>query len=109
MNYHNIPDDIIPIIFEFYGKIRYRNGKYVNIIHKHDNRYNMLVPIISKKLNILQNIETSLDNSGFYFEFSFDICKNVGLCYDYNYNYTNKYEICYYDTRTGWKQIRTFI
>lgn len=107
--YNNIPDDIIPIIFEYYGKIKFRQGQYINIIHKHDRRYNMLTPIISKKLKILQNIETSHNNSGFYFEFSFDICRNVGLCYDCNYNYKNKFEICYYDTRNGWVQKRTFI
>ena len=47
--------------------------------------------------------------SGFYFEFGFDICRNVGLVYDYNFSYKNKFEICYYDTRDGWIQIRTYL
>ena len=25
--YNNIPDDIIPIIFEYYGKIKFRQGQ----------------------------------------------------------------------------------
>lgn len=108
MQFSDIPDDMIGIIFDFYGKIKFRNGQYVNIIHKYDNRYSMLTPIISKKLKILQSIEIDY-NGGFYFEFGFNICGKVGLCYDCNYNYANTFEICYFDTRTNWKQIRTII
>jgi hypothetical protein len=58
-------------------------------------------------MKIMQN--TELRGSGFYFEFDFDTCENVGLVYDYNFSYTNKFEICYYDTRDGWEQIRTYL
>lgn len=59
-------------------------------------------------MEIMQNIE--LSGSGFYFEFGFDICNSVGLVYDCNFSYSNKFEICYYDTRNnGWKQIRTYL
>ena len=40
---------------------------------------------------IMKNIE--LTESGFYFEFGFDICKSVGLVYDYNFSYINKYTL----------------
>jgi len=103
-----IPKDVLNVILEYDGRIKYKNGKYVNIIHKNDERYNIITPIISKKMKILQNIE--LSGLGFYFEFSFDMCNGVGLVYDYNFSYSNKFEICYYDIRNnGWKQIRTYV
>ena len=103
-----IPEELLHIILSYDGRIKYKNGKYVNIIHKNDERYNIITLIISKKMEIMQNIQ--LSDSGFYFEFGFDTCRNVGLCYDYNFSYANKFEICYYDTRNnGWKQIRTYL
>lgn len=108
MNFSYIPEELLDIILAYDGRIKYKNGKYVDIIHKNDERYNIITPIISKKMEILQN--TELSGSGFYFEFGFDTCKNVGLVYDYNFSYTDKFEICYYDTRNnGWKQIRTYL
>jgi hypothetical protein len=103
-----IPKELLDIILAYDGRIKYKNGKYVNIIHKNDERYNIITTIINKKMKIMQNIE--LSGSGFYFEFGFDTCKSVGLVYDYNFSYKNKFEICYYDTRNnGWKQIRTYL
>jgi hypothetical protein len=103
-----IPNELLDIILAYDGRIKYKKGKYVNIIHKNDERYNIITPIISKKMRIMQN--TELSGPGFYFEFGFDTCKNVGLVYDYNFSYTNKFEICYYDTRNnGWIQIRTYL
>jgi hypothetical protein len=103
-----IPEEVLHIILAYDGRIKYKNGKYVNIIHKNDERYNIITPIISKKIEILQNIE--LSGSGFYFEFGFDICQSIGLVYGYNFSYSNKFEICYYDTRNnGWEQIRTYL
>ena len=108
MKVSNIPEELLHIILSYDGRIKYKNGKYVNIIHKNDERYNIIKPIISKKMKIMQNIE--LDGTGFYFEFGFDKCKSVGLVYDYNFSYANKFEICYYDTRNnGWIQIRTYV
>jgi hypothetical protein len=102
------PKDVLNVILEYDGRIKYKNGKYVNVIHKNDERYNIITPIINKKMKILQNIE--LSGLGFYFEFSFDMCNGVGLVYDYNFSYSNKFEICYYDIRNnGWKQIRTYL
>ena len=108
MQFQYIPNELLDIILEYDGRIKYKNGKYVNIIHKNDERYNIITPIISKKIRIMQ--DTELSGSGFYFEFGFDRCKNVGLVYDYNFSYTNKFEICYYDTRNDeWVQIRTYL
>jgi len=109
MNFFSyIPEEVLHIILAYDGRIKYKNGKYVNVIHKNDERYNIISLIISKKMEIMKNIE--LSGSGFYFEFGFDICNSVGLVYDCNFSYSNKFEICYYDTRNnGWKQIRTYL
>lgn len=109
--FKKLPCEIINIILEYDGHIKYKNRKYVNIIHKNDNRYNIITPIVKKKIEILQNIELSRDG-GFYFEFGFDTYKGIGLVYDYNFSYSNKFEICYYDIKDsghilGSDQIRT--
>jgi hypothetical protein len=107
MSFTTIPKELLNIILEYDGRIKYKNGKYVNIIHKNDQRYKIIIPIINKKLLIIKNIQ--LDGSSFYFEIGFDITNKVGLCWDYNFSYENTFEICYYDTRNGWLQIRTYL
>ena len=103
-----IPEELLHIILEYDGRIKYKNGKYLDIIHKNDERYNIINPIVNKKMEIIKR--TQIDGSGFYFEFGFDTYLNIGLCYDYNFSYENKFEICYYDTRNNeWKQIRTYL
>jgi hypothetical protein len=103
-----IPKDLLDVILEYDGRIKYKNGKYVNIIHKNDERYNILTSIICKKIDIMKTIEIS--GSGFYFEFGFNICRSVGLCYDYNFSFHDKFEICYYDWRNDEiKQVRTYL
>ena len=104
------PTDIINIILAYDGRIKYRRDKYVNIIHKHDERYNMITPLINKKMEIMKDI-TFAHTSSFYFEFGFDIDLGIGLCYDYNFSYPDKLEICYYDWREDGKieQIRTYL
>ena len=107
MKISNIPDELINIILDYDGRIKYRKNEYVNIIHKHDTRYNIIEPILTKKIKILEKAEIYSDC--FYFEFGFDIDRNIGLCYDYNFTFPDKFEICYYDTRNGWQQIRTYL
>jgi hypothetical protein len=103
-----IPNELIHIILEYDGRIKYKKGQYINIIHKKDERYTIIRPVIIKKMKIMETIE--LDGSKFYFEFAFDSLNNsVGLCYDFNFSYEKFFEICYYDVRYDWKQIRTFI
>lgn len=103
-----LPKELLNKILEYEGRIKYTNGKYVNIIHKNDERYTLIKPLINKKIEILKTINITEDGS-FYFEFGFDICENVGLCYDYGFNAQDTFEICYYDIRNDWKQIRTYL
>jgi len=104
-----IPKELLHIILDYDGRIKYKNGKYINIIHKNDERYNIIKLPINKKIEILKTIELDRSGSGFYFEFGFDGC-GVGLAYDFNFSYENKFEICYYDFRNdGLKQIRTYL
>jgi len=107
MQFKYIPTELLDIILAYDGRIKYKKGKYVNIIQKNDERYDIITPIVSKKMEIMKRAE--IVGPGFYFEFGFDTCKNVGLVYDYNFSYKNKFEICYYDTRDGWIQIRTYL
>ncbi len=108
MKLTGIPEELLHIILSYDGRIKYRNGKYVDIINKNDERYNIISPIISKKIKIMQNIEEFSD-SGFYFEFTFEKQPMLTLCYYYD---KNVFEICYTDMKRsrhilGSKQIRT--
>jgi hypothetical protein len=103
-----IPRELFDIIFKYDGRIKYKNGKYVNIIHKNDERYDIIGPLMSKKIEIMRTMERS--GSGFYFEVGFNMSNNIGLVYDYQFSYTNKFEICYYDMRnSNTIQIRTYL
>lgn len=106
--FKKLPCEIINIILEYDGHIKYKNRKYVNIIHKNDYRYNIITPIVNKKIEILQNIEDFSENS-FYFEFIFEKQPMLALCYYYD---KNVFEICYTDMKEsghilGSNQIRT--
>ena len=110
MKFSEIPEELLHIILLYDGRIKYRKGNYVNIIHKNDERYNIITPVVSKNIEIMKNIE--LSENGFYFEVDFDKYKGLGLVYDYNFSYPNKFEICYYDIKEsghilGSNQIRT--
>ncbi len=105
MNSVYIGKDVLNIILEYDGRIKYSNGKYINILHKNDSRYNVVKQVLNKKIQILKTID--LRGSKFYFEFGFDSDERIGLCYDLGFNYSDKFEICYYDFRNGFEQIRT--
>jgi hypothetical protein len=102
-----IPKELLNKILEYDGRIKYRKGCYVNIIHKYDERNNNITPLLEKKKEIMKSIQL-IDGHGFYFEFSFDKCNYSGLCYDHNFSYKDKFEICYYNIRNRLEQIRTY-
>ena len=123
-NIHNVfkklPRELVNIILEYDGRIKYKYKlknaidyhKFVNVIHKHDYRYNVIKPVIDKKKHIMMNTYVSPIDTGFFFEFAFDMRPKIILCYDYNWSYDNTFEICYTDLTNsahvfGSDQIRT--
>ena len=118
--FEKIPHELVNLICEYDGRIKYKYKqknhidyhKFVNVIHKYDERYNIITQIIGKKQTIMGDIETRPNDTSFYFEFAFDNQPNVMLCYDYNWSYNNQFEICYTDMKGsghifGSDQIRT--
>jgi hypothetical protein len=97
MRFPYIPKELVNIILEFDGRIKYRNGEYVNIIYKHDTRYQIVNMIIIQKMRIIKNME--INGSRFYFDIPFDKNNTMGLVYDYNWSFDESFEICYYDWR----------
>ena len=87
---------LINIILDYDGRIKYKKGKYVNVIHKNDSRYNIIKIVIAEKKKIIEKIELSF--SCYYFHFDFIINNKVGLFYD-----VNKFEICYYNKNSEWE------
>jgi hypothetical protein len=100
-----IPNELFHIIFNYDGRIKYKNGKFVNGIHQKDERYDIIRPIIIRKIEIMKTIEWS--HSGFYFDIGLNQFHRIGLVYDCNFSYPNKFEICYY--RESTIQIRTYV
>lgn len=96
--YNTIPTELLCLILEYDGRIKYKNGKYVNIIHKKDERYNIIQKVIVKKIEIMKKVLNVVDDN-FYFEVSFDLDNKVGLYYDYNLGKNNRLVIGYYDTK----------
>jgi hypothetical protein len=102
MNVPYISKDLLHIILDYDGRIKYIKGKYITIIHKNDIRYDIILPIIGKKIEIMKDVRISADNSNFYFEFGFGIDKKIGLCYYYNFNFESfGFVICYYNIRNS--------
>ena len=123
----NLPLELVDKILQFDGRMKYRKGEFVTIIHPRDlNFYRFILnPVLKKKINMYIDLEwlTNLPNgivetdetietgfnmrfidnkyvytNKFYFEFEFDSIPGVGLCYDYYWG-TSFFEICYYDFR----------
>lgn len=120
----NLPLELVDKILQYDGRMKYRKGAFVNIIHPADSRFFIVEPVITKKQNIFKSMDTAsvghwlnlFSNSNpefepkrFYFEFEFDNLPGVGLCYDYYWG-DIYFEICYYDLRNNsWKQKKSIM
>lgn len=116
-----LPKELVHIILDYYGKIKYRRGsahlsrvyrkgEYINIIHKYDARYDVVRPVLQKKVEIMERTERR-GETGFYFEVLFEYAP-YALCYDYQFLYSDDiFEICYVSLEYGsmLEQIRTQI
>ena len=87
-----LPYELKNIIFEYDGRIKYKYKiknsidyhKYVNVIHKHDQRYNVIQPIIERKIQIMKDTDIYTKNRGFGFMFCFN--KQPCMCLYYEYH-----------------------
>ena len=91
-----IPTEVLHIILEYYGKIKYENGKYINIISKYDKRCKKLKLLINKKIEIMKQIHIHdkfrSSNSGYESNSSDESDSSDYDSYFYNYFFSEKYE-----------------
>jgi hypothetical protein len=98
-----LPYELVNIILDYDGRIKYKYKtknsidyhKYVNVIHNHDERYNVIAPIIGKKQKIMKETEISSNKLGFEFVVSFDKQPCMRLCYENNKSVPNIFFISY--------------
>lgn len=100
-----LPIDIVHKILNVYKQIIYKNGVYTFINEiKVDYRHTLLNNFILKR----KDVYMEKNNGGFYIEYHFS--NGTSICWEYNYSWANKFEICYADWRNGdIIQLRTII
>jgi len=94
---HTLPHELVNIILDYDGRIKYKYKqkhaidyhKYVNVIHKYDQRYNVINPVIVKKIQIMKDVDRCPRNKNFMFCFAFD--KQPCLCLSYEYQQHTEY------------------
>ena len=66
----NLPFDVLNIILQYYGRIKFLHKKniYVNIISKNDYRYNIIQIIIKSKINLIRNFNIENNRLKFYID-----------------------------------------
>lgn len=101
-----LPNEIINIIFQYDGRIKYRRGKYMNQLIIEDNKFQLIKKHLIEKYYIFHLV---LDSNGdtFYMDFTPDNNFIFGIIHDYNYH-GNGYTISFYkDIRnTFWYKIK---
>jgi dTDP-D-glucose 4,6-dehydratase len=65
-----LPFDVLNIILQYYGRIKYshKNCIYVNIIHKNDYRYNIIYQKINNKLTLIKHFNIANNGLKFYID-----------------------------------------
>ena len=64
--FHKLPQDIIYNILLYDERFSMRKGKIISIIPKTDDRYNLMKPVIHKKIDIIRKSKED-DIQGFRF------------------------------------------
>jgi hypothetical protein len=94
--------DVINIILNFDGRIKFKKGNYVNIIHKYDVRYSIVQPFLIHSKNT--NTQIGINGSITKFEFSYNknnkIIQLVIMIYVPTLN-----ETYMYDVKNKWHKI----
>jgi hypothetical protein len=104
-----IPNELLDLIFSYDGRIKWREGKFVNIISKKDGRRPPIENIVIHKINILKTKIEKNTNNEFYIDFQFKDQGLMGLCFDYKWSYPSKFEICFYNFNNGYIIQKRFI
>ena len=117
----NLPLELVDKILQYDGRIKYRKGEFVNVIHPRDLGFYRFIlnPVLKKKRNMhidikriinaynenYNNVVTTatiergnIGKNKFYFEFEFDTLPGRGICYDYYWN-SYDFKISYFDYR----------
>jgi dTDP-D-glucose 4,6-dehydratase len=65
-----LPFDVLNIILQYDGRIKYSHKyhRYVNIIHKHDYRYNIVETKMKDKINLIQNLNIGNNGLKYYID-----------------------------------------
>ena len=79
--WENLPRDILHTVLRYNRRIKFKDGKYfdINKIAESDNRYNVILPVILKKIDLIDLSENEPNN--FYLEVEFDTITRSGLSY----------------------------
>jgi hypothetical protein len=119
---NNLPKEIINIILEYDGRIRYRNGKYIEQINKEDKIYECIEEKIQKDIKLVKTIRLRAEISNFDYNWAIEnnismnlfdmhfsnvICPHVELnklkdktryvmYFEFNYRLNRISKICFY-------------
>jgi len=83
-----LPIDVVNHILDYTGKIKHRNGKYINQILRNDERYNLLKSIKEKTF-----LKMNLENGIIFYKTSVEI-SNYSIAIIQNYPNLN--DVYYY-------------